>query len=273
MYTLGRFESIRNAAVLLNRYCHPAIREAERQSRNLHPVLVDEAAAALRENGFCAGLRLNDDTLAQLLDYCRDNLCYAEGARDLPFQADSRVAAERRYARRILLGRYLDCRSDCAAVRRLETDPTLLAIARQYFSSEPVLIGARMWWSFASHSNEHEQSKSGQTFHYDIDGYRSLAFFFYLTDVDEEAGPHVSVPGSHRKKRVLDLLSVRKSKTDEHIENVYGRDAIKTHEGKAGDGFAEDIFCFHKGLSPRSRDRLVFQVRFGLRDYGTSVEG
>lgn len=273
MYTLGRFEMVRNAAVLWNRYRHPAIRENEHESRNLLPVRIDEAAAVIHKDGFIDGLRLNDETLAQLLGYCRDNPCYAEGERNLPFQAESRIAAERQYGRRILLGRYLDCRSDCAAVRRLETDPTLRGIARQYFTSEPVLIGARMWWSFASDSSRHEQSKSGQTFHYDIDGYRSLAFFFYLTNVDEEAGPHVCVPGSHRKKQLLDLLSLRKSRTDAHIEDVYGRGAIKAVQGKAGEGFAEDIFCFHKGLSPRGRDRLIFQVRFGLRDYGTSAHG
>ena len=40
----------------------------------------------------------------------------------------------------------------------------------------------------------------------------------------------------------------------------------------AGSGFAEDIFGFHKGLHPESGHRLIVQVRYGLRDYGTGRE-
>jgi len=273
MYTFGRFEAIRKTAVLLNRYRNPPLLAAANRSRDIHPLPVSEVTAQIRTDGLFNGLALKQETLTQLLEYCSENVCYAEGERTLPFYVQGRAAAERQYVRRILLGRYLDCRSHCAAVARLERDATLRAIAREYFGSEPVLIGARMWWSFATHSTPDERSKSGQTFHYDIDGYRSLAFFFYLTDVDEDAGPHIYVSGSHRRKRLRHLVSLRKSKTDAAIESVYGISAVKTVEGRAGQGFAEDLFCFHKGLGPRKRDRLVLQIRFGLRDYGTSVGG
>jgi hypothetical protein len=135
------------------------------------------------------------------------------------------------------------------------------------------LIGARIWWSFATQASPEQHSKSGQTFHYDIDGYRSVSYFFYLTDVDEDAGAHTYVRGSHRKKRLSHLLSIRKSRSDCEIAAAYNPDDIRNICGSAGQGFAEDTFCFHKGLSPRLRDRLVLQVRFGLRDYGTSPTG
>lgn len=273
MYTFGRFEAVRRTAALLGRYRNPPLAGAANQSRDLLSLSIIEVAGEIRKNGLFSGLRLKPETLDQLLQYCSVNVCYAEGERNLPLHVKEREAAERQYGRRILLGRYLDCRSECPAVARLENDGMLRAIAREYFGSEPVLIGARVWWSFTTNSTLDEQSTSGQTFHYDIDGYRSLAFFFYLTDVNEEAGPHIYVNGSHRRKRLRDLLSLRKSKTDAHIERVYGIDAVRTLKGTAGEGFAEDIFCFHKGLSPRKRDRLVLQIRFGLRDYGTSPGG
>lgn len=273
MYTCGRFETVRRAAVLLNRFRFPPLDSGTMRSRDLLPVAVEDAADSIRAAGLFSGLTLKTETLDQLLQYCRENSCYAEGERKLSFLAHNREAAERQYERRILLGRYLDCRSECPAIKRLEKDTLLRGIARAYFGSEPVLIGARMWWSFATHATPEEQNKSGQTFHYDIDGYRSIAFFFYLTDVDAEAGPHIYVRGSHRQKRLWHLFSLRKSRTDTEIEETYGRSAIETIDGKAGSGFAEDIFCFHKGLAPRERDRLVLQVRFGLRDYGTSHAG
>jgi hypothetical protein len=273
MYTFGRFETVRKTAVLLNRYRNPPLFGAADQSRDIHPLPVNDVAAQIERDGLFSGLVLKQETLEQLQKYCAETICYGEGERSLPLYAQDREAAESQYGRRILLGRYLDCRSECPPVARLEHDATLRAIARQYFGSEPVLIGARMWWSFATHSTRDEQSKSGQTFHYDIDGYRSLAFFFYLTDVDEEGGPHIYVSGSHKRKQLRHLVSLKKSRRDAQVEGIYGRSAVKAVEGKAGHGFAEDIFCFHKGLGPRKRDRLVLQIRFGLHDYGTSAAG
>lgn len=273
MYTFGRFEMVRKTAVLLNRYRNPPLLGAANQSRDIDSISVRDVAEQIKRDGLFSGLVLKQETREQLQRYCAETVCYGEGERSLPLHAQDREAAEEQYGRRILLGRYLDCRSDCPPVGRLEQDATLRAIAREYFGSEPVLIGARMWWSFATHSTPDAQSKSGQTFHYDIDGYRSIAFFFYLTDVNEQAGPHIYVRGSHRRKRLRHLFSFKKSKMDSQIESAYGGSAVKAVEGNAGHGFAEDAFCFHKGLSPRKRDRLVLQIRFGLHDYGTSVTG
>jgi hypothetical protein len=35
-----------------------------------------------------------------------------------------------------------------------------------------------MWWSFAGPADAVQQLQAGQGFHYDIDGYRALAFSF-----------------------------------------------------------------------------------------------
>jgi hypothetical protein len=43
--------------------------------------------------------------------------------------------------------------------------------------------------------------------------------------------------------------------------------------GPAGFGFAEDGFGFHKGASPENGDRLLIQLRYGLRDYGANAAG
>ena len=37
---------------------------------------------------------------------------------------------------------------------------------------------------------------------------------------------------------------------------------------KAGFGFIEDPLCFHKGLTPTERDRLLLQIEFATTDYG-----
>jgi hypothetical protein len=129
-----------------------------------------------------------------------------------------------------------------------------------------------MWWSFAACSDLRQQVHDAQSFHYDLDDYRAIAFFFYLSDVDLESGPHVCVLGSHRRKPLRFLFSPFKSKSDEQVSTFYGADHIVTVCGPVGSGFAEDLFCFHKGLHPKTRDRLLLQVRYRFRAYGDGSE-
>ena len=67
-------------------------------------------------------------------------------------------------------------------------------------------------------------------------------------------------------------FSLSRVQTDEQIRRYYGQERIATLEGPAGSGFAEDTVCFHKGLHPERNDRLVLQVRFGIRDYGAGSD-
>jgi hypothetical protein len=66
----------------------------------------------------------------------------------------------------------------CPEVQSLTSDPTIIAIARKYLGCKPVFLGTRMWWNFATEASASEQMALGQGFHYDLDGYRAVAFFF-----------------------------------------------------------------------------------------------
>jgi hypothetical protein len=75
-------------------------------------------------------------------------------------------------------GRFNQALSACPVLQALTLDANLVEIARRYLGAEPVLVGARMWWSFAGPADAVQQLQAGQGFHYDIDGYRALAFSF-----------------------------------------------------------------------------------------------
>ena len=105
-------------------------------------------------------------------------------------------------------------------------------------------------------------------FHYDVDDYNSLRFFFYLTDVDINSAPHIYVRGSHRKKRFANLLSPFKQRSDEEIVHYYGEENIVKICGEAGFGFAEDTFCYHKATRPKAKSRLILQLQYAMNDYG-----
>jgi hypothetical protein len=201
--------------------------------------------------------------------YSETATCFGDGKREYSFQISRRAVAEEQFRTRFTVGKYLNAPRACPALSRLARDPGLWAIARNYLHCEPSIVAARVWWSFAAPATPDQQTGNGQTFHFDIDGYRSVAFFFYLTEVDNESGPHVCVRGSHKRKSWPHLLSLHKSRPDAEIEAEYPRRDIWVLCGEEGQGFAEDTFCFHKGLAPQSRDRLLLQIRFALRDYGT----
>jgi len=83
-----------------------------------------------------------------------------------------------------------------------------------------------------------------------------VKFFLYLTDVDDTAGPHIYVKGSHKEDV---LLKIRRY-TDEEVEGAFGADRIVHFTGPAGTCFLENTYGIHRGLPPASKARLIFQV-------------
>jgi|SRR5580704_14079437 hypothetical protein len=268
MYVFGRFRLVRSFMVWIYSLRNTKPLPAAGQTL-VEDVDADEAARRISQDGFFRGLQLRQDVVEQLLTFSSMATCFGDGKPDLPFLYRNKDSAERQSGRAFKLGKYQHALLASPLLQALASDTQLLAIARKYLQTEPVLIGARMWWSFAGPTDAIRERTSGQGFHYDIDGYRALAFFFYLTDVGPSNGPHIYVRGSHVEKQLRHIVSMYKSRSDAEIERSYGLERQIVSCGRAGSGFAEDIFGFHKGLHPESGDRLIVQVRYGLRDYGT----
>jgi hypothetical protein len=266
MYVFGRFGLVRSCMVWIYS------RRASKAPLNSGPSLiedvdVDNAIAKIRHDGFFCGLNLRREVLEEFLTIASQATCFGDGNVNFPFRYVAGGMSQRQTAQTFRLGTYTNALGRVPALRALTSDPQLLAIARGYLGTQPALIGARMWWSFVGPADSAQRVKAGQGFHYDIDGYRGLTFFFYLTDVTPSSGPHIYVRGSHVGKSWRHLVSVSKTRTDHEIEQSYGTDEQIIMCGPAGSGFAEDIFGFHKGLHPEGADRLIVQVRYGLRSY------
>jgi hypothetical protein len=148
------------------------------------------------------------------------------------------------------------------AVQKIISSPALYNIAAAYLGSRPFLDIVAMWWSFPG--NEEYQRSSAQSYHFDMDRIRWVKFFFYLTDVNAESGPHCFVRGSHRSgaipKSILNQGYVRL--TDQQVKNALGEDKIVTFTGKKGDVIIEDTRGLHKGLQPTTGKRFLFQLQF-----------
>ncbi|MGZ3306188.1 MAG: phytanoyl-CoA dioxygenase, partial [Asticcacaulis sp.] len=80
----------------------------------------------------------------------------------------------------------------------LVNSPDVLEAAELYFGCKPVIDNIGASWAYPGR----EVAKGAQRFHRDYDCARSFKLFLYLTDVDDDSGPHVYVRGSHRRREL-----------------------------------------------------------------------
>lgn len=187
--------------------------------------------------------RLQDDGIARLPD-----LLSAAEVRDIHawLQSCPREAS----------GAYaLDVVLNCPHVLRVISDPRALAVAGAYLGCKPTLSSIGIRWSACG-----AQSHAVQSFHRDLDDWRFVKVFVYLTDVDATSGPHTYVRGSHKTKARLRARPY----PPEELHKTYGADAILRVFGEAGTSFVADTYGIHKGDVPVSRPRLILQIEYSV---------
>ncbi|MEM6839239.1 MAG: hypothetical protein AAF609_20630 [Cyanobacteria bacterium P01_C01_bin.120] len=244
----------------------------ENQSINSASIFTDinvsDAVESLSQDGICLGINLSQRTLDKVFDFALSTTCYGNQNPKLGFSYAEKDKIEQEYGYTFFMAQYYNTSKLCSEIQELSHDSKLLEIASLYLKTKPVFTGSRLWWTFVV--NDEQSYDSSQTitfFHYDLDDYACVRFFFYLTDVDSESGPHICVRGSHRNKSISHILMPVKRRSDDAISDFYGLDNIVTVTGSKGFGFAEDTFCYHKATRPFRRDRLMLQIQFATADY------
>ena len=147
-------------------------------------------------------------------------------------------------------------------------DQSILAVSQSFLKSKPVLDLVSMWWSTAI--SKEASSEVAQLFHWDMERIKFLKFFFYLTDVDHDTGPHCFVKGSNNGFPI----SVRRDGriSDEEISKAYPSENIVEITGKKGTILAVDTSGFHKGKNLKHGDRLLLQFEFSNSLFGVNSE-
>ncbi|NER22062.1 MAG: hypothetical protein F6J86_12705 [Symploca sp. SIO1B1] len=269
MRKLARIETIRNLITALSK-SNKNYQKLGQDNYSIFPDLnVDEAAAALRKDGYYIGLKLPQDIVQELREFAHSSTCYGDRNPEYSFNYAQKEQVEAKVGKKFMLGSYMDSTDTCPAFQKLKNDPGLLAIAARYLGTEPNCVENELCWSFPVSATLFEQLKAAQVFHYDIDDYRSIKFFFYLTDVDASGGPHVCIRGTHKNKKLLHQVIGQRcaSIDDQKLIDCYGAEKVTTILGEAGSGFVGDTFCFHKGTLPIDNERLLLQLEFAIYEY------
>lgn len=144
----------------------------------------------------------------------------------------------------------------CPHVLAVANSPFLLDLAAVHIGCKPTIsnIGAR--WSLPEPNGQSVL----QGFHRDCEDWRYFNVLIYLSDVDEDSGPHIFVKGTH-----LETAPIRLSyHTKKSILDQYGADRLVFGIGRAGEAFAVDTSGIHAGAPPTKHSRLMLQFQYSL---------
>ena len=151
-------------------------------------------------------------------------------------------------------------------IQDLAFDQSLLRIANSFLKTKPILDIISMWWSVPF--DKKAEDRAAQKYHFDMDRFKFIKFFFYLTDVDTNTGPHCYVKGSNKDipKKVL----IDRRIEDFEISECYPAEDIIELTASKGSIIAVDTRGFHKGKSLKSNKRLLLQLQFSNSLFGTT---
>ncbi|TIT80108.1 MAG: hypothetical protein E5W56_10630, partial [Mesorhizobium sp.] len=179
---------------------------------------------ALRSEGLFSGFMLPPSIHEEIAAFAQRTPCFGNFDRRLEFIPGDHAEAEKRFGRSLLSGHFFERILDCPAALAVQKDPLLLDVARHYLGAQAKLITTRVWWSFPTGkaSDADKNLASLGKYHFDLDDWRMLKFFFYLVPVDAGTGPHVYVRGSHKRRALKHQLTLLVGHPAEDVLDVYG---------------------------------------------------
>jgi hypothetical protein len=257
-----------NAARRLERFISSAsYKEPAKISRTaLQGLDLQKVVSTLIKDGVCLGLQLPPMVVSEVVAFAKAHPCFTKDAPRNGFLPEDYEKANAARERDILAAFYFETAATCPAVTSLREDEALHSIASAYLGETAILMRTRLWWSFpATRISDVDLHLAAQNrFHFDIDGWRTLKFFFYLTPTDEEAGPHQYIRASHRRRRLRHQFTPTTGRPTSQLQDFYTPDEFVTITGDAGFGFVEDPFVFHTGTLCQKRPRLMLEIGFGV---------
>ncbi|MCP4192656.1 MAG: phytanoyl-CoA dioxygenase family protein [Planctomycetaceae bacterium] len=175
---------------------------------------------------------------------------------------------------------------DAPYLLEMMASPFVISLATRYLGAPPTMFSPNLFWSFA----DSKKVSAGQAIHRDWDGFRHLAIFVYLVDVNQENGAHQYLKKSHTLDSIDEILLRKKGKShlpsksdlfyyhfddqspsNERFLSLFSEEALSL-EGVAGEAFLVDPFGLHRGLPLIKNERLLFWARYGLYHNGNAVD-
>ena len=148
----------------------------------------------------------------------------------------------------------------CAAVWEIACDAQVLDVARLYLQGEPILYHSVIWRNQGVANPESVRNFHLFRFHFDVADVKSVVLFIYLSDVDEQSGPHMVISGTHYRKSLWHTVRLY---LDEQTARARYGDKVHQITGARGTAFFEEQTIYHKQLLPQ-KPRLMLRITYTL---------
>ncbi|BAY83218.1 hypothetical protein NIES267_27050 [Calothrix parasitica NIES-267] len=265
---LGRFKTVRRGYSIYQNQLQQFNSQFYQERLNVSrisavlPVQVNQCVDNVRKTGVHLGLSLKEDAVKTIRSFADYNLCTEPKHDGFFLASDIRNGRLNGKDRRVMRGLVSNI-DKCPIVDTIVSDEMLIEIARKYLGYYPTLITRHLTWSFASDLDELEIQKlyPPTNFHYDVAGLNFVTVSFFITDVDENTGPHIMIKKSHNRKPLKMLLRSNIQK-EADVWRYYDRSEQLTITGNAGFGFFQDPSCIHRLKLPTNSNRLILQIRY-----------
>ena len=256
---LGRFHSFRS--FMLKRYSSRLstkilVSEPQGSKHFTSTISHKPFLKSLYQDGITDTFSLKQDSLYRLLDYAYSVRFTSE---DNTSSYLGRDIISPTFLPEYPIYRRHSVDSDSPLVRSIVTDPLILYLAEQYLGLPPIVGNCQLYFSLPNRSSTFKRDQKRYfSYHYDIDDYRFLKLFIYLTDVSGMSGPHCYVKTSHLDYSLTKKICRRISQAT--CDHLYPDQACSIL-GSAGTSFMEDTFGFHRGAPP-NRPRLILHAEY-----------
>ena len=222
----------------------------------------DTALKDLNEEGIFKNIKLPDEYVNNILKYCEK--------KKFNFNRNEKnkiLFNERFNQKNLYIMNLMNPHLDCELINKIFRDEKIISIVKKYLGVAPKINSTQIFWSipcFDKNGKPIDTPNKEFGYHYDVDGFKFLKLFFYLTDVtDEDSGNHVFIKKNKKEKIFKERMFRRIS--EEIAENNY-KSRIYNVLGKAGTGFMEDTSFYHKGKFPL-KERGIIACIYNITDW------
>ncbi|WP_417448457.1 hypothetical protein, partial [Idiomarina abyssalis] len=228
MRGLARFNLVRKVVAIIMGSENNDFEMVEGESSLKSELNSQDFIEKLKNDGICFGLELPGTAIESIVEYAKENFVYADRDENKGFLVENRKEAEKALGKEILVAQYFNVQSKLECINEIANDPLIKNIVRGYLGPKASFVGANLWWTFPVNASEEDKNRHAHLYHRDIDDFKFLKFFFYITNVEENDGGHFFVKGSMKKSPPKKWSENFKAKrySDEEISDYYGFDNI-----------------------------------------------
>jgi Phytanoyl-CoA dioxygenase (PhyH) len=148
----------------------------------------------------------------------------------------------------------------CAPLLRLANAPLILNAVSQILGARPSIAAYQAWWTLGENNTSGSHVHHDDVYHRDVDDWRFIKLFVYLTDTNERSGAHNFVLKSHTNAH----FTRRGAISDEDVNNTFPASDVRTITGSAGTVFLENTWGIHRPLLATEGRRLIFSVLYSM---------